>query len=309
MYNWKDNDLIDGTCNLCKENRCNFLFMRLDGLRIVQCDNCGLVYLSPRPKNHLIPHLYNSDYFSSKSSIGFDSYFSEEIRYNMLQVSRMRLQLLGEIGLPYPSTALEIGCATGEFCFSLQEMGIDVSGIDISEEAVSVARSRYEAIQFTTGTIADITTEFKYDAIFAFEVIEHLLDPDLFFKKVSQILRPGGFLCITTPNYECAELVGYERWIGFSTSFEHLFFFSSKTINAYAIKHGMYVSCTLSGGGNGTFTKPFVNNEIKIFLRQLLGSINLLSFLRKIRKKHKTPIHDYQNTLSRHNLFMILINN
>ena len=79
-----------------------------DDIEIVQCKNCGLVYLNPRPKDELIPILYDSDYFSSQSSIGFDNYYSDEVRQGMYDASKRRLLVLKQNGISTSGKALEV---------------------------------------------------------------------------------------------------------------------------------------------------------------------------------------------------------
>ena len=157
--------------------------------RVVQCNDCGLSFLNPRPTDNLVSVLYNSDYFSSESTVGFDSYFSDDVRQNMLRASRKRLAVLLENANFVSGDMLEIGCATGEFCHTLHERGVNATGIDISESAITEARSRYKAIPFHVGTIDNLDSEIKFDMIFAFEVIEHLTDPSKFFKIASKLFQ------------------------------------------------------------------------------------------------------------------------
>ena len=305
IINWANSQLVECDCNLCgmKSNEC--IFVRQDGLHVVQCKNCGLVYLNPRPKDDQISKLYNNNYFSSQSSIGFDNYFSDEARKDLFTASQRRLLVLEENGLFIYGKVLEVGCATGEFCHTLHNRGLDVTGIDISESAILEAQSRYKTISFYIGTIDDVDSKIKYDAIFAFEVIEHLTNPDGFFGKASELLKENGFLCITTPSFECAESVGFDNWIGFSKSYEHLYFFSSSTIGRYATKYGMHVACLLYGGGRGLTDHKYKQGIVINTLRHILASTHLLWLTRKIRNTIRL-VNGYQSEYICHNLFMIL---
>ncbi len=309
MTNWCDNQLVECQCNLCGSRINKFIFSRPDNLRVVQCDACGLVYLNPRPKDDLIPTLYESNYFSSTSSIGFTDYFSDDMRCSMHTTSKRRLRVLEENGISTFGKTLEIGCATGEFCQAIHKMGADVTGIDISESAIEKARSRYKTIPFRVGTLDDVDSVVKYEALFAFEVIEHLTDPDKFFRKASELLEKEGFLCITTPSFECAESIGFDNWIGFTKSLEHLYFFSSAVIGKYAAKHGMQVTYTLYGEGKGLNNQPCNENKTKKMAKRVLNSIYLLGIIQSIKSviQSTRPIkHDYQSDEIRHNLLMIL---
>ncbi len=306
MIRWTDTQLAEFDCNLCGLKNYKVIFERPDRLRIVQCRNCGLVYVNPRPKDELIPTLYDKDYFTYSSSIGFDNYFSDEARKSMILAAKRRLLILREAGVTTFGKMLEVGCGTGEFCQVVNNIGKSVTGIDISESVITEARSRYKAIPFHVGTIDDVDPEVKYDAVFAFEVIEHLTNPDGFFRKAYALLAKNGFLCVTTPSFECAECVGFENWSGFSTSLEHLHFFSSVTIGKYAAKHGMHVACTLYGGGKGLNGPKSKESNSRLLVKSVLRSLHLLGPLRMIRSNILLTKHDYQSREPRHNLFMVL---
>ena len=306
MIRRTDIQLAECDCNLCGLRNDKVIFERLDGLRVVQCRNCGLVYVNPRPKDELIPTLYDKDYFTSPSSIGFDNYFSDETRKGMILAAKRRLLVLREAGITTFGKMLEVGCGTGELCHVLHNIGMSVTGIDISESAIVEARSRYKTILFQVGTIDDIDPEVQYDALFAFELIEHLTNPDRFFRKASTLLAKHSFLCVTTPNFECAESVGFGNWTGFSMSFEHLCFFSSATISKYAAKHGMQVACTLYGGGKGLNGSKRKQSSSRPLVKSVLRSLHLLGPLRMVRSNMLLTKHDYQSKEPRHNLFMVL---
>ena len=309
MIKWIDTQLAECNCNLCGIGNHEAIFRRPDGLQVVQCKSCGLVYLNPRPKDDLIPILYDNDYFMSPSSIGFDNYFSDETRIGMRNASKMRLRVLREAGIKSFAKMIEVGCGTGEFCHVVHNMGVSVTGIDISESAITEAISRYKAIPFHVGTIEDVDPEVKYDALFAFEVIEHLANPDRFFAKASVLLEQNGIFCITTPSFECGESIGFDNWIGFSTSFEHLYFFSAATVAKFAEKHGMGVVCTLYGGGRGLSGAKSKENNRRLAVKKMLNSLHLLHSLRKLKKKILPVKNIYQSKKPLHNLFIVLRKN
>jgi 2-polyprenyl-3-methyl-5-hydroxy-6-metoxy-1,4-benzoquinol methylase/DNA-directed RNA polymerase subunit RPC12/RpoP len=306
MISWIDPQLVEYECNLCGLRNEVVIFQRQDGLKIVQCKNCGHVYVNPRPNDNLMQGLYDRDYFMSTSSIGFDHYFSEETRKGMLIASERRLLILKKAGVKSFANMLEVGCGSGEFCHVVNNMGIRVTGIDISESAIAEARWRYKTIPFHVGKIEDVGPEEEYNAVFAFEVIEHLTNPDGFFRKASSLLNKDGFLCITTPSFECAKRVGFHNWIGFSTSFEHIHFFSAETVAKFAEKFGMSVMRTLYGGGRGLNNNENIEAKSRKVVKGILNSMRLLSFLRRVSVRYLRLKHDYQSREPRHNLFMVL---
>ena len=311
MITWTEDQLAECRCNLCGASNDVHIFQRPDGLRVVQCEDCGLVYLNPRPKDELIPELYDKSFFTSRSSICIGNYFSDKTRIAKISDAKRSLLALKEAGIESFRKMLEVGCGTGEFCHVVHNRGTNVTGIDIAESVIAESRSRYEKIPFHVGTIKDLDPETKYDAVFAREVIEHLTDPDAFFGKTCALLEKNGFLCITTPSFECAERVGFDNWHGFFCSFEHLYFFSSAAISKYASKHGMYVVCTLYGGGNGQKGNQSMTREVirrMLTWTYLLWPVrNLLWPVRKIRRMMRPMLsQNYQAEEIRHNLLMVL---
>lgn len=76
-------------------------------------------------------------------------------------------------------------------------------GIDISEEAISFAEKTYHAenLQFQKmDFITTLSLNRKFDLVVSFETIEHVADPQLFIKVVSELLKPGGKFICSTPN-------------------------------------------------------------------------------------------------------------
>ena len=95
---------------------------------------------------------------------------------------------------------LDVGCGLGFFLKCMQDI-YDVSGIDVSEYAVREARKIAPNAQIEVGTATHLPFErSSFDIVSAFDVVEHLEDPDLFFKESQRILRQRGFLIFSTPN-------------------------------------------------------------------------------------------------------------
>jgi 2-polyprenyl-3-methyl-5-hydroxy-6-metoxy-1,4-benzoquinol methylase len=99
--------------------------------------------------------------------------------------------------------ALEIGCGYG-YCSELfATRGYRVTATDISPHAILRAREEpsRENVEFA---VWDATEESPFNEHFAlvaaFEVIEHLIDPEAAFAAWHGLLSPGGALVLTTPN-------------------------------------------------------------------------------------------------------------
>lgn len=97
---------------------------------------------------------------------------------------------------------LDIGCGNGNISNQLGELGHLVLGIDISEEAINVAKKKNKLInvEFKAISAEELTVNEKFDVIVCSEVIEHLNNPELIIQALKKLLSEKGVLIITVPN-------------------------------------------------------------------------------------------------------------
>ena len=95
---------------------------------------------------------------------------------------------------------LEIGCGTGWFTAELSKLG-EVTGIDLSETAIELAKSRYPHLDFRAVNLYDypFPNEF-YDVVVAIEVLPHVEEQIGFVKLIGSALKPGGYFALTMVN-------------------------------------------------------------------------------------------------------------
>lgn len=111
---------------------------------------------------------------------------------------------LGLAGKSAPLDILDIGCAQGTLALLLAERGHRVCAVDIRQHFLDYAASRYEhgAVQFVCGNALEMDIFERFDLIFANQIVEHLIHPLEFTKRLAGWLKPGGRLVVTTPNGE-----------------------------------------------------------------------------------------------------------
>lgn len=96
---------------------------------------------------------------------------------------------------------LDLGCGTGYGTKILSGKSNEIYGIDVSQKAIDYAKKVYPGPQYTCCSAEKLPFEDNYfDAITAFEVIEHVQNPEKALDEVYRVLKKEGNLFISTPN-------------------------------------------------------------------------------------------------------------
>ncbi len=98
---------------------------------------------------------------------------------------------------------LEVGCGTGENLNVLKDWG-DVSGFDISQEAVNICKGRGFGNVYLEdiGKMNATAHAEQYDLIVALDVLEHIQDDVFAMKQVQSMLKPGGLFFVNVPAHK-----------------------------------------------------------------------------------------------------------
>lgn len=308
---WNTEDLESVPCDCCGGGDNRPVIVRPDGMTVVACVRCGLCFLNPRPRADRLTAIYEGGYFAHATDhegVGYADYCGEGAQEVLLGYSRARLDVLSDVVRLDGAACLEVGCATGEFCCALRDHGARPAGIDLCGDAIALAKTRYPEIDFRCGTIEGLPSTDMFDIVFAYDVIEHLVSPQRFIREAARRVRPGGHVVIATPNYGCAQAIGVDRWSGFQTSFEHLYFLDSKSLGQYADRAGLSVARWFTGGGDGLASGEALPPRFQR-LKRVLGSVRLLSFA---RKTHAAVVHQrgtYVRGGTNHRVLMVMKRN
>ena len=206
-----------------------------------RCRHCGFEQIDPEPTSEQLRRIYSIAYFG-KAKYGDERSLAHEYR--------RRRALMRRAGILPGMRLLEVGCGIADFLETLAD-DHDITGIDISEDAVDQAKARRPdlADRFEATAIEAFEPSGDgYDAILMWDVIEHLWNGPSMLVDVARWLRPGGRLVLSTPDVTAltARLMG-KKW-PFMTPPEHLSFFGAKSIQLAGKKAGLKTLSTRSKG-------------------------------------------------------------
>lgn len=101
---------------------------------------------------------------------------------------------------------LDVGCGGGVFSESMASNGANVTAIDLAEESLEIAKLHlYESshkIDYQKISVEDFSNdnENTFDVIVCMEMLEHVPDPQSIVDACAKLLKPGGWLFLSTIN-------------------------------------------------------------------------------------------------------------
>ena len=100
---------------------------------------------------------------------------------------------------------LDIGCGGGLLSEPMSRLGANVTGIDIVDKNINVAKTHSEEqnleIDYKITTAEELALgKKKFDVILNMEVIEHVADLNLFIESCEKLLKKNGLLFFATLN-------------------------------------------------------------------------------------------------------------
>jgi ubiquinone/menaquinone biosynthesis C-methylase UbiE len=130
-----------------------------------------------------------------RSPVGTASFFHElaEYRYDKLNY----LPKLVDFSAYAGKDVLEIGCGVGIDLIRFAEGGANVTGIDFSSTAISLAGQHFDTagkearLLLMDGEAMDFP-DHSFDLVFAHGVLQYTADPFQMAREIYRVLRPGG---------------------------------------------------------------------------------------------------------------------
>lgn len=119
----------------------------------------------------------------------------------------LKLRYIGRFCLPEAGDeVLDIGCGSGVVANFLADNAKSATGIDFSAEAIEFAKSTFAKpnLKFIEAAVQELAFDSEsLDRVYCMELIEHILkeEGEKLLARCHEILRPGGRILVTTPNY------------------------------------------------------------------------------------------------------------
>ena len=255
-------------CEICKEENMVFVF-KIRGRKIYRCKRCGLEKIYPLPSESELRYIYNDSYYDA-----WGPWQKEEVGKVKKETAKHRLNL---IPVFKNEKILDCGCASGYFLEVAKDYGYIPYGFDINISALKIAQEKFSSQQVYFGNIESCPFEKNsFYAIFMSDFLEHVIDPLLTINKAHSLLKPQGYLVITTPDTNSfSHKVMKNYWPHYKI--EHLFYFNPQNISLMLKKNGFGIisinrayKCLTLDYLKSYFQK-YPKLGIRLFLKGLVG--------------------------------------
>ena len=239
-------------------------FLSKEDFHICECLNCGLSYTMPRPNKEKIGEYYKSEeyYSHQENKKGFIPRLYESVK----KVNLKHKYNLATQGLNV-GKMLDIGCGVGDFLHTAEEHGWTCTGVEPSEDAKAIAKTKTKANIINSEDMEKIP-DATFDLITMWHVLEHVDDLKWQIEQLHRLTKTKGRIVIAVPNYKSYDAQYYkELWAAYDVP-RHLSHFNKNVL-----------------------TKIFKSKNLELVRTdKLIWDAYYISYVSEQYKQHKFPL-------------------
>lgn len=186
----------------------------------------------PQPSLEKLPRYYESvDYISHTD--GNKSLFEKMYQFVKSIALKNKLKLINSQSAK--GRILDIGAGVGDFLSVCKNDGWQTIGIEPSDKAKTIAKSKGVSFVEHLSELEDHT----FDIITMWHVLEHVPDLENQIKELKRLIKPNGTVIIAVPNFNSFDANYYGKyWAAFDVPI-HLWHFSKTAIKKLFAKENL----------------------------------------------------------------------
>lgn len=294
---FEPSDLEECHCPLCGSNSPSVIYTERELLRVVRCNVCQLMYISPRLKNPEQVYQGSEEKYmkevrlilEGKASAHRDPNYREHLRV----IERFK---------PH-GRFLDIGSNMGLFLRNAIGRGWELYGVEPSPTLSKIARERFglnvktaflESAKFPSGF---------FDVVVMTDVFEHIKEPKALLSEIHRILVSSGIVYINVPNgrfnlfkLRLARAFGKTEDYDLFDSYEHVVHYTHETLVRMAETCGFRTKTVRIGlpiqipvwhlflGDYYQYPSPWVLDPLRQTLRIIFHRLSLLEYYLRGRR-------------------------
>jgi len=146
------------------------------------------------PESWQLSHGYDLlEVYGERARSGYACAYAERRRHTLEMVQR---------AVPPPARVLDVAAGQGNFTLALAELGYEVTWNDLRVDLAAYVQLKHErgTVHYASGNVLDLGFRECFDVALMTEVIEHVAHPDECLSHIARMVRPGGYVVMSTPN-------------------------------------------------------------------------------------------------------------
>lgn len=229
--------MINESCLICKNNCTKFKNWNI--YKILICDDCSFSFI--KTSNSTDDGIFSEteENFYNRSIIRD----KERSELFIKKIAKKRIDVYKKILKKKTFNILEIGCGSAVISEGFSQNGVNYTGIELDRNMYNFAVSKSRNVIY--GNFLTTNINKKFDVLFASQVVEHMYDPNIFFKKCNEVLSKDGILHIDVPNDN--SMISYlrkvhknKKYYGVIRPPYHMRAYASKSLKKLFLKHNFY---------------------------------------------------------------------
>ena len=166
---------------------CRFRYWNLLGVR--QCEQCGVLFVSPRLTEQAMASVFEEHYFDY-ADLELWGKRRKAVFDDIMRILRAH----------HVRAVFDVGAAYGHFVKYANDAGVAAAGSDISQRAVAIGRERL-GVKLHAGPVSDLALpEGSVDAVVSLDTFYYVADPLTELETMRRLVRPGGILVLRLRN-------------------------------------------------------------------------------------------------------------
>ena len=196
----KDNTVKNANTQIClvcgKRQKFYFRYRNYD---YYLCADCGHITTYPFPTRREMKKYYQNKFKDGnyhlvrKYSEEYKVIYRQFVKLLCNEFTNMKKTVQGK-------KILDVGCFTGDFLVLMKEIGADVYGLELQDDAVEIANKKLSGRVKSADVMTSTFPNLDFDIITLLGIVEHVTDPIKLIRRSTDLLKKGGILMIQTPN-------------------------------------------------------------------------------------------------------------
>lgn len=224
--------MVEIDCPLCEIKKFKKLYYK-DGMNVVECRNCGLIFTNPQLSQKELTSHYDKSLFCSHDPKDNTRYFDYNARY-LEGKEKMRFWgIFEKLDRYYPKKGrlIDVGSATGFFIDEANKRGWQAEGVEISKWAANWGRKNLKVKIFTGDLRGANFKKQSFDVVAMLDFLEHVKNPFDELKEAARVIKEEGIIYVETINFDnwiTRYLIGQKHRYMFPKW--HLYFFGRRQL-------------------------------------------------------------------------------